>query len=152
MVLLFGTLAWWPLDAVVWPEERYVTAFFWLRVRASAVELLALAVATALLGSFFLPFAANRAAPTASAQMALLAFAALSSVLAGELATRLTRQTFFQKRELDPAAHAQGFGLLGLRERLRAADGTLTLESHPGRGTCVTATLHAPPTEPEDLS
>lgn len=415
VVLLFGTLAWWPLDAVVWPEDRYVTAFFWLRVRASAVELCALAlfltsararrhslvvapamyvlfvvsigyslgelggpdltwladaalavlppvllplrlparllvtgaVGAALMGSFFLPFPANRAAPTASAQMAFLAFAALSAVLAGELATRLTRQTFFQKRELDqanaalaqltedlshrvaeqtqelrdlaihleraqeserrriarelhddfgqrltamrytlarverrvgardddlpellsdlsalvdgasgatrdfvselrprvlddyglvaavewlcervrtregitcrltvspgfpdgvarppsesalclfrvaqeattnalkhaaartldvslsvegdvytvtvrddgvgfdPAAHAQGFGLLGLRERLRAADGTLTLASHPGRGTCVAATLRAPPTEPEDRS
>jgi signal transduction histidine kinase len=415
VVLLFGTLAWWPLDGVVWPEGRYVTAFFWLRVRASAVELLALAlfttserarrhslvvaplmyvlfvisigyslgelggpdltwladaalavlppvllplrlparlavtlaVATALLGSFFLPFAANRAAPTASAQVAFLAFAALSSVLAGELATRLTRQTYFQKRELDqanaalaqltdtlssrvaeqtqelrdlaihleraqeserrriareihddfgqrltamrytlarverrvgardddlpellsdltalldgasgatrdfvselrprvlddyglvaavewlcervraregldcrltvspgfpdgvarpasesalclfrvaqeattnalkhaaastldvslsvegdvytvtvrddgvgfdPAAHASGFGLLGLRERLRAADGTLTIDAHPGGGACVTATLRAPHTEPEALS
>ncbi|MEZ4405450.1 MAG: sensor histidine kinase [Polyangiales bacterium] len=170
-VLLFGTLAWWPLDAVVWPEDRYATAFFWLRVRASTVELLSLAlfaasararqrslvvapamyvlfvvaigyslgelggpdltwladaalavlppvllplrlrarlvvtgaVAAALLGSFFLPFAANRAVPTASAQVAFLAFASLSSVLAGELATRLTRQNFFQKRELDKA-------------------------------------------------
>lgn len=415
LVLLFGTLAWWPLDGVVWPEARYVTAFFWLRVRASTVELLSLAlfltsarvrrhslvvapmmyvlfvasvgyslgelggpdltwladaalavlppvllplrlparlvvtlaVASTLLGSFFLPFAANLAAPTASAQVAFLAFASLSSVLAGALATRLTRQTFFQRRELDqanaalarltddlsnrvaeqtqelralaihleraqeserrriarelhddfgqrltamrytlarverrvgerdddlpellsdlsalvdgasgatrdfvselrprvlddyglvaavewlcervrgregttcrltvspgfpdgvarpdpesalclfrvaqeattnalkharasaldvslsvegevytvtvrddgvgfdPRAQAQGFGLLGLRERLRAADGTLTLDAQPGRGTCVTATLRAPPTDPEDPS
>lgn len=173
-VLLFGTLAWWPLDAVVWPESRYATAFAWLRVRASIVELLSLAiftasararrhslvvapamyvlfvisigyslgelggpdltwladgalailppvllplrlrarlvvtgsVAAALLASFFLPFPVNRAVPTAWAQVAFLAFASLTSVLAGELATRLTRQTFFQKRELDVASAA----------------------------------------------
>ena len=46
VVLLFGTVARWPLDGVVWPEDRYVTAFFWLRVRASALELLALAMFT----------------------------------------------------------------------------------------------------------
>lgn len=170
-VLLFGTLAWWPLDAVVWPDGRFVDAFAWLRIRAAAVELLSLVlfatssyvrrhallvaplmyvlfvtsvgyslgqlggadlswladaslavlplvllplrlparvivtvtVAAALLGSFFLPFPANRAVPTASAQVAFLAFATLSSVLAGEVATRITRRVFFQKHALDEA-------------------------------------------------
>ncbi len=171
LLLLFGTLAWWPLDALVWPEDRFAPAFFWLRVRASAVELLSLAlfiassharrhslvvapfmyvlfvasigyslgelggpdltwladgalavlppvllplrlrarlvvtaaVAAALMGGFILPFEANRAVPTIAAQVAFLAFASLSSVLAGALATRFTRQNFFQKRELDKA-------------------------------------------------
>ncbi|MEZ4393998.1 MAG: sensor histidine kinase [Polyangiales bacterium] len=173
-VLLFGTLAWWPLDTVVGPDPRYVAAFTWLRIRASTVELLALAlfllspgarrrslvlaplmyvlfvvsigyslgelggpdltwladaalaalppvllplrlparvlftatVAAALLGSFFLPFPANRSITTAPSQVAFLAFATLSSVLAGELATRLTRRAFFHRRELDQANEA----------------------------------------------
>ena len=52
----------------------------------------------------------------------------------------------------DPEAQAQGFGLLGLRERLRAVDGTFSIDSRPGRGTRVTATLRAKPTEPEEPS
>lgn len=39
----------------------------------------------------------------------------------------------------DPSHGAAGFGLLGLRERVRAAGGQLTIDSHPGQGTCVTA-------------
>jgi signal transduction histidine kinase len=41
----------------------------------------------------------------------------------------------------DPAASTPGFGLLGLRERLRARGGALHLESSPGRGTRLEASL-----------
>lgn len=52
----------------------------------------------------------------------------------------------------DPDAHAQGFGLLGLRERLRAVDGTLSLDTRPGRGTRVHAALRVAPDHPVELS
>ena len=35
----------------------------------------------------------------------------------------------------DPEAHAEGFGLIGMRERVLLAQGTLAIESKPGRGT-----------------
>ncbi len=38
-------------------------------------------------------------------------------------------------------AHAGGSGLLGLRDRVAAHDGTLTVDSPPGRGTRITAEL-----------
>ncbi|HJL16469.1 MAG TPA: sensor histidine kinase [Sandaracinaceae bacterium LLY-WYZ-13_1] len=38
-------------------------------------------------------------------------------------------------RGFDPSAQADGFGLLGLRERLRALDGTFEVDSARGRGT-----------------
>ena len=38
----------------------------------------------------------------------------------------------------DPAG---GSGLIGLKDRVEAADGTLTLQSPPGRGTRLTAEL-----------
>lgn len=41
----------------------------------------------------------------------------------------------------DPSRATQGFGLLGMRERLRAAGGGFELRAAPGRGTTVTATL-----------
>jgi signal transduction histidine kinase len=186
VLLAFGTLAWWPLDAVVWPDDRHSTAFTWLRVRACAVEFLSLAVftgsararrhalvlapmmyvlftvsigyslgelggtnltwladaalavlppallplrlparvvvtgavAAALLGGFFLPFPANRDVSTGWAQVAFMAFAMLSSVLAGAAATRLTRRSFFQKRELDQAHAALGQLSEGLAARV----------------------------------
>jgi signal transduction histidine kinase len=44
----------------------------------------------------------------------------------------------------DPAtAQASGFGLLGMRERVHLLDGTLQIESAPGDGTTVRATLPA---------
>jgi signal transduction histidine kinase len=46
-------------------------------------------------------------------------------------------------RGFDPAASTTGFGLLGMRERVEALDGTLTLESAPGEGATVTARLPA---------
>lgn len=41
-------------------------------------------------------------------------------------------------------AQGRGFGLPALRERMRACGGTLILESAPGHGTRITATLPAP--------
>jgi signal transduction histidine kinase len=41
----------------------------------------------------------------------------------------------------DPAARTDGFGLLGMRERVQLLDGTLEIESTPGEGTTVSATF-----------
>jgi signal transduction histidine kinase len=41
----------------------------------------------------------------------------------------------------DPAAETDGFGLLGMRERVELLDGTLELDSTPGRGTTVRASF-----------
>jgi signal transduction histidine kinase len=41
----------------------------------------------------------------------------------------------------DPAERTDGFGLLGMRERVQLLDGTLVIESAPGEGTTVTATF-----------
>ncbi len=41
----------------------------------------------------------------------------------------------------DPAAETDGFGLLGMRERVELLDGTLQLDSTPGRGTTVRASF-----------
>ena len=41
----------------------------------------------------------------------------------------------------DPTAETGGFGLLGMRERVELLDGTLLLDSTPGRGTTVRATF-----------
>ncbi len=43
----------------------------------------------------------------------------------------------------DPTAETGGFGLLGMRERVDLLDGTLLLDSTPGRGTTVRATFPA---------
>ena len=43
----------------------------------------------------------------------------------------------------DPAAETGGFGLLGMRERVTLAGGTLKVESTPGDGTAVIAVLPA---------
>ena len=47
----------------------------------------------------------------------------------------------------DPSAATSGFGLLGMRERVELLGGTLRIESSPGAGTTVSATL--PVTHPE---
>jgi signal transduction histidine kinase len=52
----------------------------------------------------------------------------------------------------DPAEATPGFGLVGMRERVELAGGTLQIESHRGGGTRVSATLparHRSP-DPED--
>jgi signal transduction histidine kinase len=43
----------------------------------------------------------------------------------------------------DPAQRTDGFGLLGMRERVQLLDGTLEIESTPGAGTTVSATFPA---------
>jgi signal transduction histidine kinase len=39
----------------------------------------------------------------------------------------------------DPSEHSDGFGLLGMHERVHLLDGTLDIESAPGSGTKVEA-------------
>lgn len=41
----------------------------------------------------------------------------------------------------EPAVHTNGFGLLGMRERVQLLAGTLRIESAPGRGATVTASF-----------
>ena len=41
----------------------------------------------------------------------------------------------------DPATNTDGFGLLGMRERIQLLNGTLQIESSPGLGTTVTASF-----------
>jgi signal transduction histidine kinase len=43
----------------------------------------------------------------------------------------------------DPIAHTDGFGLLGMRERVELLEGTLAIESSPGQGTTINATFPA---------
>jgi signal transduction histidine kinase len=44
-------------------------------------------------------------------------------------------------RGFDPSARTEGFGLLGMRERVELAGGSLGIASEPGEGTTVRATL-----------
>jgi signal transduction histidine kinase len=46
-------------------------------------------------------------------------------------------------RGFDPSAKTDGFGLIGMRERVTLAGGTLELESSPGTGTTIVAILPA---------
>ncbi len=46
-------------------------------------------------------------------------------------------------RGFDPTAQTNGFGLLGMRERAELLNGTLEINSAPGLGTTVTATIPA---------
>jgi signal transduction histidine kinase len=48
-----------------------------------------------------------------------------------------------QGRGFDPSARAEGFGLVGMRERVTLAGGTLELQSSPGAGTTIIAVLPA---------
>ncbi len=41
----------------------------------------------------------------------------------------------------DPSAHAEGFGLLGMHERVQLLDGTLEVDSALGRGTTISASF-----------
>jgi signal transduction histidine kinase len=53
-------------------------------------------------------------------------------------------------RGFDPAARSDGFGLIGMRERVGLAGGTLELESVPGGGTRIVACLPATHREESD--
>jgi nitrate/nitrite-specific signal transduction histidine kinase len=44
-------------------------------------------------------------------------------------------------RGFDPIAHTDGFGLLGMRERVELLSGTLEVKSSPGEGTTINATF-----------
>jgi signal transduction histidine kinase len=46
-------------------------------------------------------------------------------------------------RGFDPTASTQGFGLVGMRERVELAGGTLELRSTPGKGTTIVAVIPA---------
>jgi signal transduction histidine kinase len=48
----------------------------------------------------------------------------------------------------DPTEVTRGFGLLGMRERVELVGGRLEIDSQPGAGTRVTATLPARHREP----
>jgi PAS domain S-box-containing protein len=50
------------------------------------------------------------------------------------------------------AARSQGFGLVGMTERVRLAGGTFWIESQPGRGTQVNARLPVPPADGGDAN
>ncbi len=39
----------------------------------------------------------------------------------------------------NPSAHSEGFGLLGMQERVQLLDGTFEIDSSPGRGTTIKA-------------
>jgi two-component system sensor histidine kinase UhpB len=41
----------------------------------------------------------------------------------------------------DPGAHSEGFGLVGMRERVALAGGRLELRSEAGEGTTIEATI-----------
>ncbi|HEX4817657.1 MAG TPA: sensor histidine kinase [Nonomuraea sp.] len=49
----------------------------------------------------------------------------------------------------DPQAPADGFGLDGMRQRVRGVGGTLDVESAPGHGTAVAAAVPAIPSSPD---
>lgn len=55
-------------------------------------------------------------------------------------------------RGFDPSAETEGFGLLGLEERLRGLDGQLGVTSEPGRGTRIVASLPARPAAMQERS
>jgi len=55
-----------------------------------------------------------------------------------------------QGRGFDPSAKSDGFGLIGMRERVTLAGGTLELQSAPGTGTTITAVLPARHREGEE--
>ena len=46
-------------------------------------------------------------------------------------------------RGFDPIAHTDGFGLLGMRERVELLQGTLEVTSLPGQGTTINAAFPA---------
>jgi signal transduction histidine kinase len=49
-------------------------------------------------------------------------------------------------RGFEPKANSDGFGLLGIRERVEAMGGQVTVRSAPGEGTSIVLTLPRPDT------
>ena len=60
-----------------------------------------------------------------------------------EASGRLTIEIRDDGQGFDPAERARGFGLVGMRERVELAGGTLEISSGQGAGTRITATLPA---------
>jgi len=58
--------------------------------------------------------------------------------------TGLTVRVSDDGRGCAEAAGRSGFGLLGMRERVKSLGGRFTVESLPGQGTCVIATIPLP--------
>jgi signal transduction histidine kinase len=52
----------------------------------------------------------------------------------------------------EPGSGTSGFGLLGMRERIELLDGTINIDSAPGRGTTITARLPAQRRTADDAS
>jgi two-component system sensor histidine kinase DegS len=50
----------------------------------------------------------------------------------------------------DPSVATEGFGLIGMLERVELLDGTLSVASNPGRGSTITATLPARRASPKE--
>jgi signal transduction histidine kinase len=66
---------------------------------------------------------------------------ARATVRLGEDADMLSLEIADNGSGFDPAAHPPNGGLAMARDRIEALDGRLTVESQPGRGTCVEATI-----------
>ena len=60
-----------------------------------------------------------------------------------EDATRVYVSINDDGRGFDPGLPVSGFGIVGMRERAALLDGTLTIDSAPGRPTTVTASFPA---------
>jgi len=61
----------------------------------------------------------------------------------GEEGARLRVRVIDDGKGFDPNADSEGFGLIGMRERVTIAGGSLELESSPGDGTKIVAVLPA---------
>ena len=66
-----------------------------------------------------------------------------ATVTVTEDATRVYVSIHDDGRGFDPGLPASGFGIVGMRERAALLDGTLTIDSAPGRPTTVTASFPA---------
>ena len=79
----------------------------------------------------------------AFADSARSAFAASAQVDLEIVREKLRLRVSDQGCGFDPGAKTDGFGLIGMRERVTLAGGTLELESAPGAGTTIVAILPA---------
>ncbi len=66
-----------------------------------------------------------------------------AKVEAIESGDKLRLRVSDQGRGFDPHERSDGFGLVGMRERVTLAGGTLELRSSPGEGTTIVAVLPA---------
>ena len=62
-------------------------------------------------------------------------------ILAHEIDDRIELTVRDDGGGFDPASATGGFGLLGMRERVLLADGALTIDAEPGRGTVIVASI-----------